>query len=533
MYDKTKFSRILLGLLLSAFVLGLTTNAQIQLAQTPEEQGSEFQAIDAYIQSEMQKARIPGLALAIVQGDKLVHSRGFGIASPDTQPVTPQTPFIIGSVSKSFTALAILQLVEAGKIDLDAPVQRYLPWFKVADAAAAETITVRHLLNQTSGFPESAGQRTLADRYSGDDALEREVRSYEKIQLSQQVGAVMQYSNANFNTLGLIVQAVSGQMYESYIQGHIFNPLGMQNSFISISEGQQGGMATGYRKWFGYPFAAHNLPFPRAHLPSGYLISSAEDLAHYTIAQLNNGDYQGQSVLSPEGIALLHQPGPVEPLAYAFKAVGCDNGSGAHYAMGWWSLELNQIPVICHTGDTPNFHADIVLIPEGKWGVVLLMNVSNKLMSEDIHGLITGVVSLVKGQTPVRVTTDPISRIFYFFLIGMLILEIIASIRAILRLRSRPSSLALSDTTKRHGSFRVYRPLLFSLIGASAIFIGIPVALGFSWRLMFLNQPDFAGMLIALCLLILLRGALRSWLNLSGFQATTGRGVPQQSQSGP
>jgi CubicO group peptidase (beta-lactamase class C family) len=310
----------------------------------------------------------------------------------------------------------------------------------------------------------------------------------------------------------LIVQAVSGQAYEAYIQEHIFDPLGMQNSFVSIQAGQQGGLATGYRKWFGYSFPAHNLPFPRAHLPSGYLISSADDLAHYLIAQLNDGRYQGQSLLSPEGIALLHEPAPVEPQAYAFKAVGCDYGSGARYAMGWWSLELNQIPVTCHTGDTPNFHADMVLIPEGQWGVVLLMNVSNKLMSEDIHGLITGVVSLVKGQTPLRVPTDPVSRIFYFFLIGMLIFEAIASILAILRLRSRPSSLAQGDTTKRPGSFRVYRPLLFSLIGAGSIFIGIPIALGFSWRFMYLNQPDFTGMLIALGLLILLRGAMRSWL---------------------
>jgi CubicO group peptidase (beta-lactamase class C family) len=198
----TKVSKFVLGLLLCVFTLVLTTSARIQPCRAPEVQQSEFQAIDDYIQSEMQKAHIPGLALVIVQGDQVVHSRGFGIASPEGRPVTPRTPFIIGSLSKSFTALAILQLAEAGKIDLDAPVQRYLPWFQGADAAVSRSITVRHLLNQTGGFPESAGQRSLADGYSGDDALEREVRSYQDIQLSPPLGSVMRYSNANYNTWG-------------------------------------------------------------------------------------------------------------------------------------------------------------------------------------------------------------------------------------------------------------------------------------------------------------------------------------------
>ena len=97
--------------------------------------------IDAYVEQERQAARVPGIALAIVQGDRVVHLQGFGEADPSGRAVTPQTPFGIGSASKSFTALAIMQLVEAGKIELDAPVQRYLPWFRVADAEASASAT--------------------------------------------------------------------------------------------------------------------------------------------------------------------------------------------------------------------------------------------------------------------------------------------------------------------------------------------------------------------------------------------------------
>src|ERR671931_984053 len=104
----------------------------------------------------MQAMHIPGVALGIVQGDKIVHLQGFGVANPAAQAMTAQTPLILGSTSKSFTALAIMQLVEAGRIRLDAPVQEYLPWFEVDDRLfprAASTITVRHLLNHTSGIP--------------------------------------------------------------------------------------------------------------------------------------------------------------------------------------------------------------------------------------------------------------------------------------------------------------------------------------------------------------------------------------------
>ena len=117
-----------------------------------------YEAIDAYIQEQMRRLNIPGASLAIIAGEQIVHLRGFGQARPGGKAPTAQTPFFIGSLTKSFTALAVMQLVEAGKIELDAPVQRYLPWFRVADPQASAQMTVRHLLNQTSGLPELPGR---------------------------------------------------------------------------------------------------------------------------------------------------------------------------------------------------------------------------------------------------------------------------------------------------------------------------------------------------------------------------------------
>src|SRR6266508_3860732 len=301
---------------LAALVLGAAYLVTRPGSDTPAANGAgagpEFAAIERFVQKEMAAQRIPGLALGIVKGNRIAYLRGFGKADESGRAVTPQTPFILGSVSKSFTALAIMQLVEAGKVELDAPVQRYLPWFRVADEAASTQITVRHLLNQTSGISSKTGKSFQGNGDISDEALERTVRKLSSAQLFAPPGTIHQYSTINYSVLGLIVQTVSGQSYESYIQEHIFDPLEMQHSFTSHTEAQPQGLAAGYHYWFGFPAPA-DLPYNRGLVPAGYLISSAEDMTHYLIAQLNDGRYRTASVLSPAEIAELHQPGAPTP----------------------------------------------------------------------------------------------------------------------------------------------------------------------------------------------------------------------------
>ena len=258
---------------------------------------------------QMHRLNIPGVSLAIVEGDKIVHLRGFGQARPGGEAPSPQTPFFIGSLTKSFTALAVMQLVEAGKIELDAPVQRYLPWFRVADPQASAQMTVRHLLNQTSGLPGLLGMANLADLDNRPDATERQVRALSTLKLTRPVGSKFEYSNTNYNLLGLIIEAASGESYADYIQKHIFDPLDMSHSYTSKAVAQQNGLAMGHRYWFGHPLPAPNLPIPRGSLPSGQLISSAEDMAHYLIAHLNGGRYGGVQILSSAGIDETAPPG--------------------------------------------------------------------------------------------------------------------------------------------------------------------------------------------------------------------------------
>jgi CubicO group peptidase (beta-lactamase class C family) len=223
-----------LALALFAFGPGRRNSAQDRTSQS-----DTFEEIDTHIERQKDRLNIPGVALAIVEGDKIVHLRGFGQARPGGEEPTPHTPFIIGSLTKSFTALAVMQLVEDGKVELDAPVERYLPWFRVADPQASVQITVRHLLNQTSGLPQLSGLRLLADFDDSPDASERQARALSTLELTRPVGSKFEYSNMNYNLLGLIIEAASGESYEDYIQNHIFAPLQMTHSYTSRPEAKQ------------------------------------------------------------------------------------------------------------------------------------------------------------------------------------------------------------------------------------------------------------------------------------------------------
>ena len=163
-------------------------------------QQAGFDAVNAYIRSEMDELRIPGMAVVVISGDEVVYSQGFGVADAAGRAVNPQTPMLLGSVSKGMTALAVMQLVEAGKLDLDVPVVQYLPWFHMADSPnsglsdAWAQITPRQLLHQTSGIAEYAGANTWNSRYAGDDALERQVRSFAEFPIVHAPGTIGPHS---------------------------------------------------------------------------------------------------------------------------------------------------------------------------------------------------------------------------------------------------------------------------------------------------------------------------------------------------
>ncbi len=324
-----------------------------------------FERIDTHLKSEINRLNLPGAILAIVEGDKVIHYSSHGKARPGGEAPTPQTPFLIGSLTKSITALAVMQLVEAGKVDLDSPGQRYLPWFKVADPLASSQITVRHLLNQNSGLPGIPGYRLLADFDDRSNVIEQQVRSLSKLKIAHPVGSTFKYSNLNYNILGLIIEAASGETYASYIYNNILKPLGMFHTYTSKELAVQDGLAVGSRHWFGCSHPVGILPVAHGSLPSGQLISCAEDLAHYLIAHLNGGRFGDVRVLSQAGMDELHR-GESE-----IKNIFV---SSEKYAMGWFETEIGQVKTIYHGGNMPDFTSFAAFLPSQNQGLVLLLN---------------------------------------------------------------------------------------------------------------------------------------------------------------
>ena len=445
----------------------------------PARSAISYDAINAYVEGQMRRLRIPGASLAIVKGDQIVHRRGFGRARPGGEAPTPQTPFFIGSLTKSFTALAVMQLVEAGKVELDAPVQRYLPWFRVANPEASAQMTVRHLLNQTSGLPLLPSEVALADFDDRPDATERQLRALSRLKITRPVGSQCEYSNFNYNILGLIVEVTSGEAYAEYIQNHIFDPLEMRHSHTSKAAAQKDGLAVGHRHWFSFPFPVPNWPVPSGSLPSGQLISCAEDMAHYLVAHLNGGRYFDTEILSSAGIDEMHR---------GVKELKMGELSGGFYGMGWFEIDLGPEKTYSHGGNVPDFSAFMALVPEQKVGVALLLNADPyglPIITEEIG---MGVTALLAGQQPAPIRLDFVQWIMRFLpLIPLLqIVGVFTTLRLIHRWRQDP---ALRPSLGRTWGQHILLPLVPNLsLAAILIYLRSSDLL----RFLQLFMPDLA-----------------------------------------
>jgi CubicO group peptidase (beta-lactamase class C family) len=343
---------------------------------------SGIERIDAFVTEQIKRHGVPGLALALVDGEQVVFMKGYGKADQTGRPITPQTPFILASVSKPITAVAVMQLVDAGKIELDAPVRRYLPEFRLADPAASSQITVRHLLLHTSGIPNTA-----CDTRINAETLAEYVAELQTVKLDSPVGTRHNYCSGNYNVLGRIIEVISGQTFGEYMQQHIFNPLDMQQSFSSEEQAQAAGMANGYQWFFGLAVPTHHRYNP-SQLSSGYMISSAEDLSHFLISQLNEGRYLDTDILSTNSISAMQVPGTTR---------GADGG----YGFGWVIAPKGGVPAVWHDGVNVNFHSLLLMQPETQRGVVVLMNSFGIVPYESAYKEIEdGVVRLLADMEP-------------------------------------------------------------------------------------------------------------------------------------
>jgi CubicO group peptidase (beta-lactamase class C family) len=486
---------------LLAWLLAVVSSPLSAVAAPPP-LGPDFADWDSFVQAQMDASGIPGVALAVVDHGQVVHERGFGTADASGRPVTPQTVFRIGSNSKGFTALAIMQLVEQGRVRLDAPVQRYLPWFHLADADASAQITVEQLLYHTSGIPGSA----LYDSFIDPNlTLEQYGHDLSSVHTNRPVGASFEYSNANYDLAGLIVEAVSGQSYADYVQQHIFDPLQMTHSTASRQAEIRNGLAQGHAWLFGLgPFPADD-PFSQANLPAGFIASTADDLAHYLLAQLNGGRYGSAQILSADGMARMHQAG-----------AGTQHPDGSGYAMGWGVGVRDDTHLADHTGETMRFISRQVMDLDHGRGLIVLTNATNQLPSDDqpFKTLTRGLLERLEGWP--AVPPAPSLHTQYGVLDLILVVLSIAIVWSLLRLREWKA-----PATRGRLALAWLRVLLEVTIPLSVL-LQTPALIqpGISWRSVVVFSPDLGWWLLIVSALLLFTGLARGALLIRALRQT-------------
>jgi CubicO group peptidase (beta-lactamase class C family) len=485
----------ILCFLIALLVSCVATHAQTALST------NQLEKIDKYVASRVAEQRIPGAALAIVEQDHITRVTGFGVADPTGRPVTAETPFILGSLTKSFTALAVMQLVEKGQINLDAKVRDYIPWFTLADDSSRE-VTVRQLLNQTSGLSVETSEKFAASSDVSDSALENRVRSLRTEHLDRAVGSTFEYSGTNYAVLGLLVQIVSSQSYEKYIQEHIFTPLKMEHTYTSQAEAEKNGLATGYLYWFFSPRAT-KLPFNRGSLPQGYIISTAEDMSHYLVAQLNDGRYGDLQILSAAGFREMHRP------AIATRK------TGTSYGMGWEIGPVAGIPAIWHEGSIFNYHANMVLIPRNGSGFILLENIYSGPDEGRLNQIADGVALLLTGRDPPPIASTARLKLAYGILWLILFVQVWIIVHVVRRLTSRHARPPVRPTV--WGVSMLILAILLNLSWGLLIVFGIPRLFGMPLIITIVRVPDFGYVLLMSAFLAFSTSILKGLLGLSFF----------------
>lgn len=446
---------------------------------------SDFTKVDAYIDEIMQRFPIPGLSLAIVKGDQILYMNGYGTANPHGDPVTPQTPFPLASVTKSFTALAVRQLAHAGKLDLDQSVQTYLPEFRLADEQAAASITVRHLLDHTSGISRTEGEEPYLN--SPDTKFPEALDRLARFRPKYKPGKHYDYSNWNYSLLGEVIGRVSGETYGEYVQKNIFDPLEMYHA-SPVDYHTVPGAATGNLFTFGI-----SRPYDEKHIPvmsgAAYLTASAEDLAHYVIPLLKRGQYHDQSLLPAQG-------------------------------EGWYDTYWNWHPgraediLSSHSGGHNSISTSFELLFPQEVGVVVLMNTH---LNFPIPGPEASEIGLSIARMMVDHPYDmPSNRGFYAgytLLDGFVLLMTVNILWQATRLKSWRKHY---QAAKRSQRITAWLGIVLDLLVCTAILI-FPNIGGTRWNIGLYMRPDF---IVPLLIIAVPLGVL-------GFvKAVTARAVP-------
>jgi len=318
--------------------------------------------LDGFVPYAIGRADVAGAEVVVVKDGAVLFEKGYGVSDVKTQsPVDPKrTLFRPGSISKLFTWTSVMQLVEQHKIDLDADINTYLD-FKIPPAYG-KPITMRDLMTHRPGFEETIKNLLATDKKDLVPLRTALARWVPERMFAP--GEVPAYSNYGASLAGYIVQRVSGEPFEDYVQRHIFAPLHMDHSTFRqpLPKALMGDMSKGYALASGDPKPYELIPMS----PAGALATTGDDISRFMLAHLNNGSYGGAQILKPETAMMMHSPS--YPVPDGTEPMG----------LGFYHEDLNGHDVVSHGGDTIYFHSDLFLILDRGVGIYFAQNSAGK-----------------------------------------------------------------------------------------------------------------------------------------------------------
>jgi len=365
-------------------------NAQVQ---------SKIKLFQSWVENQMKYYNLPGLTMGIVYDQEIVWKKGFGFADLEKKtPATPRSIFRIASITKLFTSTAIMQLRDAGKLRLDDPVTKYLPWFKIKHRfPEAPEITVRHFLTHTSGIPREAAFPYWTDhKFPTIEQIKKALPNQETIFPSE---TKFKYSNLAMTMLGQIVVAASGEEYESYIINHILKPLGMMSTCVVLSKKDKQKLVTGYG--IRLPNGERKLmPHTESKglTPAANMSSTVEDLAKFISLQFRDGTIGGNQILKPSTLKEMQRVHWLQP--------SWTSGWG----LGFSIRKYGSRTLVGHGGWVAGNRTQIYFCPKEKIGVIVMSNCedgSPSMFARKIFDLIVPAINKVLKPEIKKAQPDP------------------------------------------------------------------------------------------------------------------------------
>ncbi len=328
--------------------------------------------LDEFVTQAMKDWKVPGLALAVIQDGKVVLLKGYGYRDMEKQlPVTPNTLFAIGSITKSFTVTTLGMEMDEGKVDWDKPVRDYLPTFKLYTPELTEQVTIRDLITHRTGLP-----RHDLIWYTSDFSRESILSRLQYLEPSKPLRSTFQYNNLMFMTAGYIAGQLNGAIWEDAITQRIFKPLGMTGTNFSELETQNSAdFGQPYRKGNDLKAELKRIPFDAqcpnrcAMGPAGEINSNVTDMSKYLLFHMNHGKVDGKQLLSENNSVQMQIPQMVIQGASPYKEMG-----DTSYGMGFMISSYRGHKEVEHGGNIDGFSANLAFLPGEKIGVVVLTN---------------------------------------------------------------------------------------------------------------------------------------------------------------